>query len=235
MPKRTEKLGQSIFFANGKFDALANFKRGNETGDNDMATATLAINPGWQPMAFKEWQLVCDALAAGEQSLLLRKGGISEGKTGFQWAWDEFFLFPGRYHEQADHLQPAANGKMRVLAAESAKDEISISLFARILSKGKLSQWEDVKGLNDFHIWNEDTVRSRFEWGDQPGISWAEVEIWKLPQPWILLNREEFGGCRSWVELPAEEADHVADKLRQAEKVKGTPGIPAWLKQSALV
>ena len=39
--------------------------------------------------AFKEWHVVVEALAAGEQILLLRKGGIAEGRGGFDPArWE---------------------------------------------------------------------------------------------------------------------------------------------------
>ena len=54
---------------------------------------------------FKEWKLVCDAMERGEQSIILRKGGISEGKHGFQWLHQRFFLFPTYFHEQTTQLR----------------------------------------------------------------------------------------------------------------------------------
>ena len=35
-------------------------------------------------IAFKEWAMVVDALGRGEQIIILRKGGISEGRGGFK-------------------------------------------------------------------------------------------------------------------------------------------------------
>src|SRR5213082_2938121 len=49
---------------------------------------------------FKEWSLVCDALGRGRQSVILRKGGIAEGRGGFSFRHREFFLFPTFFHEQ---------------------------------------------------------------------------------------------------------------------------------------
>ena len=49
---------------------------------------------------FKEWQVVCDALASGRQAIILRKGGIHEGRAGFSFAEENFFLFPNRFHNQ---------------------------------------------------------------------------------------------------------------------------------------
>ena len=44
--------------------------------------------------AFKEWAIICDTLASGGQSIILRKGGIHESRDGFSFNHPEFFLFP---------------------------------------------------------------------------------------------------------------------------------------------
>jgi len=36
-------------------------------------------------IGFKEWAFICDALTQGVQSLILRKGGIHEGRGGFEF------------------------------------------------------------------------------------------------------------------------------------------------------
>ena len=51
-------------------------------------------------IGFKEWAVVCEALGAGGQSVIIRKGGIVEGREGFQFRHREFFLFPTFFHEQ---------------------------------------------------------------------------------------------------------------------------------------
>ncbi|MGV3757322.1 MAG: DUF1802 family protein [Verrucomicrobiota bacterium] len=45
-------------------------------------------------VAFKEWAIVVDALGRGEQIILLRKGGISEGRGGFQVEHPQFLFWP---------------------------------------------------------------------------------------------------------------------------------------------
>jgi len=51
-------------------------------------------------IAFKEWDVVCNAIGAGRQTVILRKGGIHEGREGFAWEHEEFVLFPTRFHAQ---------------------------------------------------------------------------------------------------------------------------------------
>ena len=56
-------------------------------------------------IAFKEWESVCEALGSGQQAILLRKGGIHEGRAGFSFKHERFFLFPSRFHAQAEQVR----------------------------------------------------------------------------------------------------------------------------------
>ena len=57
--------------------------------------------------ALKEWAVVVEALAQGEQNFLLRKGGIAEGKHGFELKHRRFLFFPTWEHPQQDWIRPA--------------------------------------------------------------------------------------------------------------------------------
>lgn len=189
-----------------------------------------AIDSEWRPVAFKEWQLVADALVAGEQSVLLRKGGISEGKAGFQWLHDRFFLFPSLFHEQAGQVLPDSGGKIRQLPEPAVPEgSVAFSVFVETLATGRLSSWEEVERLRPFHIWTDEIVRERFEWGEEPGISYAVVRAYPLRDPWILEDRKTFGGCRSWFGLPSDEGGGFRQRLEGVEAVVPRCGLPEWL------
>lgn len=179
------------------------------------------IPPDWRPVAFKEWQVVCDALENGEQSIILRKGGISEGKFGFQWLHDRFFLFPTFFHEQAEQVTPGVDGNPRAFRPQLADGtEIAIRLYAETIETVRLTDWEAVAALAPEHIWTEKTIRDRFEWGDEEkGISLARLEVFRLPEPWVLTDRPGFGGCRSWIGLPADECADLTRLLGRAQPI----------------
>jgi hypothetical protein len=61
-----------------------------------------------ESIGFKEWSLVCDAMAHGTQSIILHKGGIAEGREGFSFQHRESFLFPTFFHEQIAKVRIAA-------------------------------------------------------------------------------------------------------------------------------
>ncbi|MEJ6719300.1 MAG: DUF1802 family protein [Akkermansiaceae bacterium] len=153
-------------------------------------------------IAFKEWDVVCQALEEGGQALILRKGGIHEGREGFSFAHEEFVLFPTRFHAQGDYVK---------VPDVVAKPEWEVGEVVVITSKVKvtkaltLTNWEDVAALNGQHIWTEETIRDRFFWegkGMASGsIHVAYVEVEKLEEPIKFPYSKKYGGCRSWVEL----------------------------------
>lgn len=160
------------------------------------------------PIGFKEWQVVCDALASGRQSIILRKGGIHEGRQGFSFAHESFFLFPTRFHAQGDQVR---EGEVKTLPEWQPGDELRITHYAEASWAITLTDWSQVAALEPFHIYSEATVRDRFDWegkGMASGsIHLAFVRISELAQAWILPYQNSFGGCRSWIQLPEPPAD----------------------------
>lgn len=161
-------------------------------------------------IAFKEWRIICDALQTGRQSIILRKGGIAEGRGGFSFDQPEFFLFPTLFHEQLksvridpDSVDPALRES---LSGEGTPEpaEVRIELFVRLERAAVLRDWAEVAALAPLHIWNEDILKDRFGWGrEKSALSLALVRVYRLAEPWVLpYDKEAFGGCKSWIELP---------------------------------
>jgi hypothetical protein len=149
-----------------------------------------------QSVGFKEWALVCEALGRGEQTILLRKGGIAEGREGFGFRHAEFFLFPTFFHEQMEKVRtPSA----AVLAP--AQGTIQIRYFAKLEAQTKITSWPAAVRLQPFHILDESVVRERFEYKGA-GLHVALVRVYHMEPEWALADESRYGGCRSWVELP---------------------------------
>ncbi len=159
-----------------------------------------SIAPPLPACGFKEWSLVCEALGTGAQSIILRKGGIHEGRGGFFWKHDRFFLFPTHFHEQAVHF-PWTGGSA---GAEAKSDESphSLTLFAEVIFKHQLTAWDEVERLRPFHHWTTETIRERFDYTENAGISLAFLRVWKAEPAWTFPHETRYGGCRSWLDLP---------------------------------
>ncbi len=154
-----------------------------------------------QSIGFKEWALVCEALGSGQQSVIIRKGGIAEGRDGFAFRHREFFLFPTFFHEQVERVR-LANPEL----PEPPGDEVEIRYFVRVEDVRLMTRWEDVRGLAPLHILAESVVRERFEYEEAPGVHVAFVEVFRLDPVWRFPNAKAYGGCRSWVDLPEPPA-----------------------------
>lgn len=148
--------------------------------------------------AFKEWALVCEALGQGKQSIILRKGGIAEGRAGFAFQHEEFFLFPTWFHEQLSKtVLPEATA-----LPEELDGEIEIRYAATLEWSRLVEDVERLHSLREFHILNESVVQERFHYDDREGIHVALVRVFRLDPPRRIANEKKFGGCRSWIELP---------------------------------
>jgi hypothetical protein len=148
-----------------------------------------------ESIGFKEWSLVCDALGRGTQSLILRKGGIAEGREGFSFRHREFFLFPTFFHEQI--------AKVRIAAADipAPGSTIAIRWYARVERALRINSLAIAEGLAPLHILSAEVVRERFGYkGD--GLNVAFVRVFEISPVWILQNEKRFSGCRSWIDLP---------------------------------
>ncbi len=151
-----------------------------------------------QSIGFKEWALVCAALGEGRQTVIIRKGGIAEGRDGFAFRHREFFLFPTFFHEQVERVRTSD-----ATLPEQRPDEIEIRYYAKVESARVMTDWDEVRALKPLHILAESVVRERFDYDDAPGVHVAFVRISRLDPVWRFPNSKAYGGCRSWVHLPA--------------------------------
>ena len=71
--------------------------------------------------ALKEWATVVNALENGDQTVLLRKGGILEDSSGFVVESEKFFLFPTFEHQETKHLKPQFHKHLEDALASKTK------------------------------------------------------------------------------------------------------------------
>lgn len=157
-------------------------------------------------IAFKEWAAVCEALAAGRQTIILRKGGIHEGRDGFRVQHREFWLYPTNFHQAADALIPDASEYIaRALAGTKPGPgelpQIPIRLFAEVADVHSLATEDAVLRLSGQHIWSDATILQRFAYR-RPGMFLLAVRVFQRPGPELVAESPEMAGCKSWVELP---------------------------------
>src|SRR5437870_6489188 len=154
--------------------------------------------------AFKEWAVICQALAEGRQSLLLRKGGIAEEGGAFRVEHTRFWLFPTYVHQQSNGIKPEAAPLLHEAEAEQAPAGlIRLSHFAEVTGVYHLHDMVGALRIRQLHLWSDETVHARFTYR-QPGLFVMPVRIYRAPQPFEMPDTPYYAGCRSWVELERE-------------------------------
>jgi hypothetical protein len=168
--------------------------------------------------AFKEWAIVVDALGRGEQIFILRKGGIHEGRDGFKMEHSVFALFPTLFHQQRDSVIEAAQKRYdEIRGGFPPEGSVVINYFARVIETEQLRSFEDVQRLHGQHIWKEDVLKERFEWGKEQLIYAIAVRVFRLETALELPLVPEYGGCKSWIELTHEVSmTKAAPALKEA-------------------
>jgi hypothetical protein len=175
-------------------------------------------------VAFKEWAVVVEALGSGEQILILRKGGISEGRRGFQVEHAEFFLFPTSFHQQRESVVPAWQQRFDETAgslADSAR--VTLRFFAHVVSWRRLESLAIAERLRGQHIWRDEVIARRFDWGKEKNIYVLAARIFRLPEAVTVPSLPGYAGCKSWVdlqqEIPTDQAVPVLSKETFNEKL----------------
>ncbi|MCC5021581.1 MAG: DUF1802 family protein [Candidatus Synoicihabitans palmerolidicus] len=149
--------------------------------------------------AFKEWSTIVNGLSVGDQTLILRKGGISEDRGGFDVKADPFWLLPTKFHAQAEKLKPSVH---LVPPDSSTPEVIQLTAFAKLHAHHFLTCWPDVMALSSLHHWTDTTIRERSEWSRPAGIHLLLVRIYRLNSLISFPLTSAQSGCKSWVSIP---------------------------------
>ena len=154
-------------------------------------------------VAFKEWAVICRALAQGRKRVILRKGGIVEPGGAFRVEHREFLLMPTFLHQSPESIVPSARDLLDGIDADRPPEgTVVLRHRARVTGTVRVTTLGELGRFRGDHIWADAVVAERFHrWGD--GLEVLEVEVAALPEPVVLPWRESFGGCKSWVDLSA--------------------------------
>jgi hypothetical protein len=155
--------------------------------------------------AFKEWAVIADALGRGEQIIILRKGGISEGPGGFRVEQPEFVIFPTLFHQQRESVTPAAQARYDQLAADfPAPEVVRVEFCAQVVDWRHLTSLSSANRLRGQHCWRDDVIARRFDWGRVQSIYALAVRVFRLRARLELPMRPAYAGCKSWIELESD-------------------------------
>lgn len=169
-------------------------------------------------LALKEWAVVCEALAQGEQAIVLRKGGIAEddGPGRFRLEHDRFAMFPAWEHQKLEGLKAA--WRDRAEEYDSEPSTLNITAVADVAGIWQVPSRAAFDTLDDLHIWDTPQIDMRFNYKPERPLYVVALRVSRLDEPQEITMHADYWGCRSWVPLRSEHAiDDRATTLAMPE------------------
>ncbi len=209
------------------------------------------------PIAFKEWAVTVRALAEGEQLITLRKGGIREAGKHFRLEHERFFLYPTFDHQRHDLVRESHQPELRraleegvwadgepperALAGDggiSQPERVRIRAWAEVAAHFTITDPRCVDALSPFYVWTPDYAEKRLAWKRRHPLHVLLLRTYRIPRPVTVKVKEQYGGCRSWLELQRDlpfegtpvlsddEFERAAEEIESITRDAGQP-VPA--------
>lgn len=95
----------------------------------------------------------------------------------------------------------------------TASDQVGIQFLAELSKAVEIASLEAALALRGQHIWTDETIRSRYEWGGRQQIHALLVRVHRLPQAACLPMKPSYSGCKSWIELAEEPSERELEPV----------------------
>ena len=152
--------------------------------------------------ALKEWASVLEAMARGEQVLLIRKGGLREPGSGFELVSNTFVFYPTFEHQAVRYLRvPYRRYFEEAVQRRAPEGKVRIELFGVAVSSVQSDDPALIDRLSAFHVYNQEFVGQRLKWQPEHPLVIVVVRPFRLPAPRTLPVIPRYAGCTSWVTL----------------------------------
>jgi hypothetical protein len=113
-----------------------------------------------------------------------------------------FLLFPTLFHQQRESVIPAAQARYDQIAPLfPPPDRLRLEWFAEVAAARQLHSPAQAGALRGQHVWRDEVIAQRFDWGKDKSIFALAARVFRLPQTIELPLLPAYGGCKSWVEL----------------------------------
>ena len=141
-------------------------------------------------------------LAAGRQSILVRKEAIAEPWAArFGWRRRGFWMWPTHVHQ----AETGVRADERRFQEEAERDRpvrgmVRISEWAEVTGVYQIRDAVMAQMLAHLHVWSEEAIAKRYAYRT-PGVDVLSVRVHRMPAPIEIAETAEHAGCKSWVEL----------------------------------
>ena len=151
-------------------------------------------------------------MLAGDQMVMLRKGGIGEKR--FDVPHREFVLLPTHVHQRPELLAPEVSRDYpELLAVTEEPPRVDIGAWCQVADVHEVTEQEQLDALAPFHLLGPGYAVQRLKWRPKHPLMAIVARTHRISPPVPLDVDEAMRGCRSWIEvdIPMPAPDPVLD------------------------
>ena len=106
-------------------------------------------------------------------------------------------------------------------------DRVRIRAWAEVACAWTVTDRRVVDALSPFYVWTPDYAEKRLAWKRRHPLHVLLLRTYRIPRPVTVRVRDDYGGCRSWLEitreLPFEGTPVLSDEEfeRASEEIAG--------------
>jgi hypothetical protein len=154
-------------------------------------------------VALKEWAVCIAALAAGDQLILVRKGGVVEETRQFRLEETSFYLYPTYEHQRKDLIKESYREALEQTeqGIELPPKQVTITHAAHVVDDITVKDEDTLQKLDRFHILTHDYAQQRLLWQPDDALHILVVRAYKLTEPKTIDVKDDYVGCKSWITL----------------------------------
>lgn len=153
-------------------------------------------------LALKEWAVAVKALSKGKQILILRKGGIDISDKEFRVVHPKFLLYPTYEHQRQDLVTASNHADLQKSQPENGDPEkVKLQYWCEVTDRFEVSEQNTLDRISPYHIWTTDYANKRLHWRPTQPLTVALLRVYSMEKPQTLNVLDDYGGCKSWVEL----------------------------------
>lgn len=163
------------------------------------------------PLALGEWAVTCDALARGEQILLLRADLLETDGTGpASLPREAFWLHPILEGQSASRMADPYRDRMRALNDLDRDDgRVRLQYAAAAEHVERIGDRDRLFALDGHHTLNRSAVEGLLETGEHGGILFMVLRVYRRPTAMVVEETAEMRDADGWVHVPGGQEARI--------------------------
>lgn len=188
------------------------------------------------PVALSEWAVTCDALARGEQILLLRADLLeTDGAGPASLPRENFWLHPVLEGQSASRVADPYRDRMRALSDLDRDDgRVRLQYAATAEHVERIADRDRLFALDGHHTLNRSAVERLLEAGEGGGVLFMVLRVYRRPTALVVEETAEMRDADGWVRVPGEQEARI-DRSRMEEEMSPVLSDERFLERKAEV